>query len=257
MVELPPEVSALLGALLAGVRETLGDNLIGVYLRGSLALGDFDPATSDVDFFAITGRPLSAEEWTTLATLHATLSASANPYGDQLEGQYIDRAAAWRYQTGQRIPAISRNGALEWAEAGANWIIERWVVRERGITLLGPDPRELIAPVSADELRAAVRARLPDWAEFARQPDDPEWHTHRGQKAYCVETMCRALHTLATGEAQTKPQAVAWALLTLPEPWRATVARSQAWRGDPTRDDSLNPEVQRFLLWAVAQAEAG
>ena len=106
-------------------------------------------------------------------------------------------------------------------------------------------------------MRAAVRARLRDWADFARQTDDPEWQAHRGHKAYCVETMCRALHTLATGEAQTKPQAVAWALATLPDPWRATVARSQAWRNDQTRDDSLNPEVQRFILWAAERGAAG
>jgi hypothetical protein len=100
----------------------------------------------------------------------------------------------------------------------------------------------------------SVRSRLPDWAAFARQTDDPEWQAHLGHKAYCVETMCCALHTLATGEAQTKPQAVSWALATLPEPWRATVERSQAWRGVQTHDDSLNAEVRRFVLWIAAQA---
>ncbi|MDE3228294.1 MAG: DUF4111 domain-containing protein, partial [Chloroflexota bacterium] len=247
--------AALLDTLLAGMREALGANLVGIYLRGSLALGDFEPDASDVDFFAITTRPMTDAEFAALAALHAALSASPNPYGAHLEGPYLDRAAAWRYQPGQRMAAIARTEALAWSEPGANWVIERWVVRERGVTLLGPDPRTLIAPISADDLRAAARARLPDWANFARQTDDPEWQAHRGHKAYCVETMCRALHTIATGEAQTKPQAVAWALANLPEPWRATVARSRAWHGDPTRDDSLNPEVQRFILWAASQAE--
>lgn len=254
---LPPDVAALMAELLAGMRAALGANLVGVYLRGSLALGDFDHASSDVDFFAITERPLSAEEFAALAALHEELSRSPNPFGAHLEGLYIDRHAAWRYEPGQRVPAIQRTEALEWSDLGANWIIERWVVRERGVTLLGPAPATLIAPVSAEEMRAAVRARLPGWADFARQTDDPEWHAHLGHKAYCVETMCRALHTLATGETQTKPQAVAWALATLPEPWRATVARSQAWRGDQSHNDSLNAEVQRFILWTAAQAEAG
>ncbi len=31
----------------------------GVYLRGSLALGDFIPATSDVDVLAVTEQPVS------------------------------------------------------------------------------------------------------------------------------------------------------------------------------------------------------
>jgi hypothetical protein len=65
--------------------------------------------------------------------------------------------------------------------------------------------------------------------------------------------MCRALCTLTTGELPSKPQAVAWALASLPEPWRATVARSRAWRGDATPDATLIPEVARFVRWAAAQ----
>lgn len=252
-MRLPPNVAELLEALLRGQRACLGANLIGVYLRGSLVMDAFDPATSDVDFFAITERPVSAEEFVALAALHEELSRLPNPFGDQLEGPYIDRASAWRHEPGQRVPLITRTGTLEWSELGANWLIERWVVRERGITLMGPDPSSLIAPISSDDLRAATRARLPDWIEWAHQTDDPEWHAHRGHKAYYVETMCRALHTLATGEAQTKPQAVAWALATLSEPWRTTVERSRVWRSDPTPDDSLNPEVTRFILWAAGR----
>lgn len=253
-MDAPPEIVALLDELLAGMRAALGENLVGVYLRGSLALGDFDPATSDVDFFAITERRVSDEEFAALAALHARLSVSANPYGDQLEGTYIECAAAWRYQPGRRFPTIGRTEALAWSEHGANWVLERWAVREHGRTLLGPDPRALIAPVSADELRQAVRDRLPDWAEFARATNDPDWHTHRGQKAYVVETMCRALCMLAIGELRSKPAAMAWARAALPEPWRGLVARSQAWRGDTTPDDTLNAEVQAFVHWTYARA---
>ena len=39
---IPDEVPLLLGALLAGIQTVLGDNLLGMYLRGSLATGDFD-----------------------------------------------------------------------------------------------------------------------------------------------------------------------------------------------------------------------
>ncbi len=253
----PPDVASLLDALVAGICQALGENLVGLYLRGSLAMGDFDPATSDVDYFAITERQVSAREFAALAALHASLGQPANPFGDQLEGTFVDRASAWRYEPGRRFPTIGRNEALEWSEHGANWLLERWIVRERGVTLLGPDSRALIAPVSSDDLRAAIRDRLRDWAEFARQTDDPEWRGSRGHKAYVVETMCRALRTLATGELQTKPQAVAWALATLPAPWPDLIGRSRAWRGDPTPDESLNAEVQRFTLWTAAQGEAG
>ena len=42
-------------------RAVLGDNFVGLYLLGSLAIGDFD-LTSDVDFVIITNTELSSAE---------------------------------------------------------------------------------------------------------------------------------------------------------------------------------------------------
>jgi hypothetical protein len=251
-MNLPQDVTRMLEALLAGLRQELQEHLVGVYLRGSLALGDFIPATSDIDVLAVTERPVSDAQFATLAALHVQLTALPNPYANRLEMAYIDRAALKRFRSGQRHPTLGQGEALAWSEHRDNWILERWTVRERGVTLLGPDPRTLLDPIGSDELRAAVRARLRDWADWAEQVDDPDWLLPRAHKAYVVETMCRALSTLASGELWSKPRAVAWAIASLPEPWRATVARSQAWRSDTTSDPTIVEEVMRFVHWAAA-----
>jgi predicted nucleotidyltransferase len=64
-------IAELLDALVTGIQAVLGDNLVGVYLRGSLVTGDFDPRTSDIDFLAVTERPLSEIEFASLAAMHA------------------------------------------------------------------------------------------------------------------------------------------------------------------------------------------
>jgi hypothetical protein len=251
----PAEVAAMLDALLAGAQEALGANLIALYLRGSLVTGDFDPEASDIDFFAVTERRLSGQEFTALEAMHASFVGLPNRCSDQLEGPYIDRAAARRFQPGQRHPTIARNEALHWREQFANWVLERWMLRAWGVTLLGPEPQALIDAVTSDEIRAAVRANMARWVEWISQPDDPDWLLPLGHKAYVVETMCRALYTLATGELAGKPRSVAWALATLPEPWRTTVARSQSWRNDQTVVLSIAPEVREMVLWAAACSE--
>ncbi len=243
----------MLEALLAGLREGLGENLVGVYLRGSLALGEFIPATSDVDVLAVTERSVTDAEFALLAAFHARLAAMPNPYANRMEIAYIDRAALRRFQPGQRHPTLGQGEALAWSEHRENWILERWSVREHGVTLLGPEPRTLIDSVSSADLRGAVRVRLRDWAEWADQPDDPDWLLPRSHKAYVIETMCRALYTLARGVLCTKPCAVAWAMATLPEPWRSTVERSRAWRADPMPDPAIVPEVTRFVRWATSE----
>jgi predicted nucleotidyltransferase len=248
----PQEAVEVLNSLLSGIREALGDNLVGLYLRGSLATGDFDPDLSDLDFFAVTERPVSEAKFHALAMLHERLAKLPNKYGHELEGPYIDRSAARRFRPGERHPTIERGEALKWREHRDNWVLERWTVREHGIALFGPDPKSLIDAISPDELRAAVRIRLKDWADWAADPDDPDWLLPRGHKAYVVETMCRALYTLERDDLPSKPRAVAWALESLPEPWRSTVERSRAWRTDNTPDPGTVPEVRRFVEWAAS-----
>ncbi len=56
-----PAVNAVLDLLLNAVRDVLGDRLVGLYLYGSLASGDFDSETSDIDFVAVTSEALPDE----------------------------------------------------------------------------------------------------------------------------------------------------------------------------------------------------
>jgi len=167
-VKLPQEVIDMLTAVLPSMHEALGDNLMGVYLRGSLAMGDFDPVTSDLDFFAVTERPVSEAAFTVLVAVHARLDVLPNHYAGQLEGPYIDRSAARRFRPGERYPTIGRGEALAWHEHGYNWVLERWMVREHGITVLGPNPKTLIDPVASNELRTAARLRMRTAANTGR-----------------------------------------------------------------------------------------
>jgi hypothetical protein len=252
----PLAVTEIVEALLAGLRDALGGNLVGVYLRGSLALGDFIPATSDIDVLAVTERPIDAVEFTALGVLHAQLAVLPNPYAHRLEMAYLDRGALRRFTPGLRHPTLGQGEMLTWSEHRDNWVLERWTVREHGVVLCGPAPQPLIDWIAPDALREAVYARLRDWADWADQPDDPEWLLPLSHKAYVVETMCRALYTMTHGTLCTKPGGVTWAMATLPEPWRSTVERSQAWRTDRTTDPAIVPEVMRFVRWAASVGEA-
>lgn len=55
----PSETTSYLAALPGGLRELLGVDLVGVYLGGSLALGGYDPARSDVDVAVVCRGPVS------------------------------------------------------------------------------------------------------------------------------------------------------------------------------------------------------
>ena len=92
----------------------------------------------------------------------------------------------------------------------------RWILRERGRTLAGPDTREFVAKVPANVLRGAIppliESFLPDlfgWTSF-----DIAW-TQR----YAVATLCRMLYTLDTGEVASKRASLDWAKNALDSVW--------------------------------------
>ena len=249
---IPHEVPLVLGALLAGIQTVLNDNLLGMYLRGSLAMGDFDARTSDIDYVVVTQQHVGDQEFARLAAMHAKLAQLPNRYAQHVEGSYLDRTAVLRFRPAKYHPTLYRGEPLVWSEHGANWLLERWVVREKGVVLCGPPPSSLMDPISVQELQMAVRKRLRDWGAWANQPDDPDWLLPQSHQAYVIETMCRALSTLDMGVLLSKRQAVAWAIHYLAEPWRSTVALSQSWHASDMVDLSRNGDVMAFIHWVVA-----
>lgn len=115
--------------MLLGVQEAIGEEFVGVYLRGSLALGGFDPITSDLDFLVVTKHPPSEKMFADLNVLNTRLAKHPNAYAEELEGTYIDCNALKRFRRGNRYPTIARGDVLRWSEHHANWILERWTVR--------------------------------------------------------------------------------------------------------------------------------
>lgn len=72
---IPPNLTGLFGNVIDGAEGALGDDLAGAYVRGSLAIGDFIPETSDADVFIVTERPVVDRQFAALATMHDEIAA--------------------------------------------------------------------------------------------------------------------------------------------------------------------------------------
>ena len=82
-------VDAVLEALFAGVRDALGPQLVGVYLDGSLAAGDFAECSSDIDVMVVTEGVLPDEVVAALGAMHARLATGTSKWSRELEVSYI------------------------------------------------------------------------------------------------------------------------------------------------------------------------
>jgi len=72
------DVDAVLAELLTGARATLEPQLVGVYLDGSLATGDFAEHSSDIDVLVGTEDALSDEVVAALGTMHARCATGSS-----------------------------------------------------------------------------------------------------------------------------------------------------------------------------------
>jgi predicted nucleotidyltransferase len=227
------DVNALLAALVPGVRDALGANLVGAYLTGSLVAGDFDRA-SDVDVVVATERAVEGEPFAALDALHARLAARDLWCATQLEVTYIPRAALRHYDPACAVhPTLDRGAGARLAPVryGAGWVVQCHLLRTRGVALAGPSPSTVVDAVSPDELRRAMRGVLDGWG--AEQVARPAALATRGYQSYVVLTACRIRYTIATGEVASKRRAAAWVRPTVAPARRRLIDRAVEGRLSP------------------------
>jgi predicted nucleotidyltransferase len=248
-----PELNALLDELVAGVRGVLGDNLCGAYLHGSFALGEGD-VHSDVDFLIVTRDEPDDREVAGLQQLHARLYALETPWAQHLEGSYVPRARLRRFQPVRSRFLFLDNGADRLVpDEHCDTAVVRWLLREHGIVLAGPEPRELVDPVTPDGLRREARTRIREYAEWAAEPTPQTGGMSRWKQPYLVLTFCRLLHTLAEGLVTSKREAAEWALARLDPEWSGLIRAALADRPDPwrrVREPAAADAVERTLAFA-------
>jgi hypothetical protein len=152
-----------------------------------------------------------------------------------MEGSYIPQPMLRRYDPAHADhPALRVDGSFDVDHHSSDWIIQRHVIRERGIALAGPDPRTLIDPVSPDDLREAARGILREW--WSPMLDDPSRLRDSEYQAYAVLTMCRALYTIRHGAVVSKTDAARWVQSALGESWSALIEQALAWQRGETWD---------------------
>jgi predicted nucleotidyltransferase len=222
------DVNEILNLLLSHVHEILGNQFVGMYLYGSLSSGDFNPDTSDVDFLVITDESLSEQKITALESMHQRIWASGTNWASKLEGSYIPQKYIRRHEANNPPCPTVNEGKFYIDRHGSDWIIQRYIVREYGLVLAGPDPKTLIDPVAPDELRSAVLGILNEW--WFPMLDDATWLLQHGSNyhGYAVITMCRALHALEHGTIVSKPTAIQWARENLGEQWHPLIDQAVA-----------------------------
>ena len=248
------DLNAVLADFLASLKEILGEDLVGVYLQGSFALGGADEH-SDVDFIVVTRDEVDDDQLAALQAMHARLYGLPSVWAQHLEGSYFHAQKLRRVDPERARLQFLGNGARELVpDNHCNTAVVRWTLREHGVALVGPEPKSLIEPVTAADLGEDVWVAGEEWAEWLAE-NKP---SRRGQ-GVLVLSLCRMLQTLDEGRVTTKPEAGEWALRNLGSGWAPLIRRALDDRPDPWAKvrESADPaalEQTRALLDYVRRA---
>lgn len=226
------DVNAVLVDFSARIQALLGRHFLGLYAVGSLALGDFDPARSDIDFIVVTDTDLGEGLIGGLQDLHEQFAGSRSPWAGRIEAVYVPPAALdSQVSAAGQYPQMEKGMPLALAPLEPGWVFQCWTLRERGVVVAGPHPQTLVAPIRPPAMSAAVATIAGEWLDAARH--DPTWLVwlrQRPHHTFVVQTLCRMLYSLTVGEVTSKRRAVEWAQQALGAPWATLIQQSHATR---------------------------
>jgi hypothetical protein len=245
-----PQLNGVLEKLHTRLKATLGSKLIGVYLQGSFALGDFDEH-SDVDFIAVLKDELSSPEVETLQVLHPQIYHLGPEWAKHLEGSYFPlrvlQDLEWR---GEDLWYLDHGATSIIRSNHCNSLLVRWIVREKGVILFGPPPKGLIEPIPQQMLRQEMYDVIMTWGKQILE--NPSRWSNRFYQGFIVLNYARMLHDLHRGYPGTKREGAAWAKRNLDPSWAPLIDSTWNCRPDPAskvKEPADPDDYQRTLAF--------
>ena len=243
------------------MRAIFRDELVGLYLHGSLAMGSFNPARSDIDLLAVVKYPTLSSVRFELA--RALLELSAVPAALEFSVILDKDLTYWKYPT----PFEFHFGEDARASFLADLAVEEWinwpdadrfdpdlaghamVAKRRGRTLWGRAVDETFPDVPREHYLASIRQDF-IWARARLNREPTLAH-------YLTLNCARTLRYLREDFVGSKIEGGRWALTRAPAEFRHAVAAALASNDGSDPSAPIEAEAVRafcdHMLALIAQ----
>ena len=228
-----------------------GENLAGVYLHGSLAMGCFNPEKSDLDLILIVERDISDDQKLTFLNQVVELNREAPPKGLELSVVKREHCAPFVYPTPFEFHFSPAHLALalEDPEAyiqklqgtdkdlGAHFTI----INHYGIVLYGEKISGVFAPVPMADYIDSIWSDV----EGAREEilENP---------VYMVLNLCRVLAYLQDGLVLSKQSGGVWGVEKLSEAYKKIVVTARRCYESDTEMKIDQAEALKFADYMIS-----
>lgn len=247
------DVNDILAGLADELQETLQDQLVGLYLTGSLTYGDFDKGSSDIDFLAVLTQQLSDEQLEQVKQIHEHKASEFPEWAKRIEGSYITNEMLANDNPPEQPRPYVNNAKMNSYRYGNEWVLNLYVLHECGIALVGPAAKDFFPKISIERVREFSKKDLHD--DWQSKLDDLKAFDHEGYEpshiqAYAILTMCRVLHRAKNENVASKRVASAWVKENYPQ-WRELIEKAENWQHG--EDINAERETRNFIQFTISE----
>jgi len=220
--KLPKQLCDLLIKIAHDVPGILGNNLLGIYLHGSLTHSAFNEKNSDIDCIAAIYNKLTVNEQEHLRKCFKKMSKT-NSWMGKLHMHFIPKKDI--LIKGSKMHMYKEEVFTE-CTSDANPII--WLdILDNGIIMFGPDPGSFIPKISKRMLHNSLKLEL--WY-LKQELYDEKKHLFKkvalSYQVYAILTSCRICYTFENDSIVSKKLAGRWCAKFLDKQWRNMINRA-------------------------------
>jgi len=239
--QLPPDVREVARRHLAILDAVAPGLVVGLYLTGSVTLGDYRPGRSDIDFMAFTSRcVIEPDVVALLADVHAALPAdlrAALPDTDHYDGNYVALAGLPAVPDDEPPAPHVVNGTFHGNDPNHQLTPATWAeFAKYAIAVRGPERSELGISVSPDRLNRWLLGNLNGYWKHSAADGIEVLRSHDSCEALPADVVAwmalgaaRLHYTLATGDIASKSAAGKYAISLFPG-YASVVTAALTWR---------------------------
>ena len=249
------QTDSLINGFVERSREILRDNLVGVYLHGSLVMGCFNPQKSDIDLIIVVEQPLT--DTVKRAYIEMTVEYNALGPAKGIEMSIVLREVCKPFVYPTPYELHFSAGHLEWFEEAPDEYIREMngtdkdlaahftIINKRGKCLYGAPIEDVFAEVPSVDYMDSIWFDVEGAAEEITE-----------YPMYLILNLARVLAYKQEGLVLSKKEGGDWALGRLPAEYRPLIAdalREYSENAEVVYDDVLAKRYAEFAIRKLTQ----
>ena len=249
------QTDSLINSFVEQSKEILRDNLVGVYLHGSLVMGCFNPQKSDIDLIIVVEQPLT--DTVKRAYIEMTVEHNALGPAKGIEMSIVLREVCKPFVYPTPYELHFSAGHLEWFEEAPDEYIREMngtdkdlaahftIINKRGKCLYGAPIEDVFAEVPSVDYMDSIWFDVEGAAEEITE-----------YPMYLILNLARVLAYKQEGPVLSKKEGGDWALGRLPAEYRPLIAdalREYSENAEVVYDDVLAKRYAEFAIRKLTQ----